>query len=87
MQTAADGLLGIINDILDFSKVEAGKLQLETVDFDLGLLLDDVVALFAETAQHARSSCSCTATSASRRRCAATRPGSARCSSTSSRTR
>jgi PAS domain S-box-containing protein len=51
VQTAADGLLGIINDILDFSKVEAGKLQVESVDLDLGLLLEDVVALFAETAQ------------------------------------
>jgi two-component system sensor histidine kinase/response regulator len=51
VQTAADGLLGIINDILDFSKVEAGKLHLEQVDLDLGLLLEDVVALFAETAQ------------------------------------
>jgi PAS domain S-box-containing protein len=51
VQTAADGLLGIINDILDFSKVEAGKLQIEMVDIDLGLLLEDVAALFAETAQ------------------------------------
>jgi two-component system, sensor histidine kinase and response regulator len=51
VQTAADGLLGIINDILDFSKVEAGKLQLELVDIDLGILLEDVVALFADTAQ------------------------------------
>jgi two-component system sensor histidine kinase/response regulator len=49
--TAAEGLLGIINDILDFSKVEAGKLELETIDFDLGLLLEDVVALLADKAQ------------------------------------
>ncbi|HEX4491150.1 MAG TPA: response regulator [Acidimicrobiia bacterium] len=49
--TAADGLLGIINDILDFSKVEAGKLEVEAVDLDLGMLLEDVVGLFAETAQ------------------------------------
>ncbi|HEY5012606.1 MAG TPA: ATP-binding protein, partial [Acidimicrobiia bacterium] len=51
VQTAADGLLGIINDILDFSKVEAGKLHVEQVDLDLGLLLEDAVALFAEAAQ------------------------------------
>jgi PAS domain S-box-containing protein len=50
--TAADGLLAIINDILDFSKVEAGKLELESIDFDLGLLLEDVVALLADKAQH-----------------------------------
>ncbi|MGO9876847.1 MAG: response regulator [Acidimicrobiia bacterium] len=49
--TAAEGLLAIINDILDFSKVEAGKLELESIDFDLGLLLEDVVALLADNAQ------------------------------------
>ena len=32
---AGDALLTIINDILDFSKVEAGKLELESIDFDL----------------------------------------------------
>ena len=51
VQSAADGLLNIINDILDFSKVEAGKLNVEVVDLDLGVLLEDVVALFADTAQ------------------------------------
>lgn len=30
---SAEVLLGIINDILDFSKIEAGKLELETTDF------------------------------------------------------
>ncbi|MFB2865007.1 response regulator [Aeromonas sp. MdU4] len=32
---AANNLLGILNDILDFSKMEAGKLQLEQVEFGL----------------------------------------------------
>jgi len=50
VQTAADSLLGIINDILDFSKVEAGKLDLEIVDFDLGLLLEDVVSMLGDAA-------------------------------------
>ena len=53
VQSAADGLLAIINDILDFSKVEAGKLELETVDFDLGMLLEDVVAMLGDSA-HAK---------------------------------
>jgi signal transduction histidine kinase/CheY-like chemotaxis protein/HPt (histidine-containing phosphotransfer) domain-containing protein len=43
VKESADSLLGIINDILDFSKVEAGKLDLETVEFGarewLGLAL------------------------------------------------
>ncbi|MFT7677373.1 MAG: signal transduction histidine kinase/CheY-like chemotaxis protein, partial [Planctomycetota bacterium] len=38
---SGDSLLALINDILDFSKVEAGKLELETEDFDLVCMLDD----------------------------------------------
>ena len=43
-------LVGIINDILDFSKVEAGKLELEAVEFDLAEIAEDVAGLFAERA-------------------------------------
>ena len=39
---SADTLLTVINDILDFSKVEAGKLDLEVVEFDLHQLVHDV---------------------------------------------
>jgi signal transduction histidine kinase/ligand-binding sensor domain-containing protein/CheY-like chemotaxis protein len=35
IQTSGQALLAIIDDILDFSKVEAGKLELESVDFCL----------------------------------------------------
>ena len=41
-------LLGIINDILDFSKVEAGKLTVENIDFELDKLLDTVANLITE---------------------------------------
>jgi len=44
-------LLGIINNILDFSKIEAGKLELERLDFDLRRIMDEVVGLYAESAQ------------------------------------
>jgi len=50
-QGAAQSLLGIINDILDFSKLEAGKLAVEEVEFDLELVLErlvDAVGLQAE---------------------------------------
>ena len=43
-------LLSIINDILDFSKVEAGKMELETVEVDLAEAAEDVASLFAERA-------------------------------------
>ncbi|PIE61118.1 MAG: hypothetical protein CSA29_05005, partial [Desulfobacterales bacterium] len=40
---AAKSLLGILNDILDFSKVEAGKMELEHIDFNLCDILDNVL--------------------------------------------
>jgi PAS domain S-box-containing protein len=48
---SADALLTIINDILDFSKVEAGKLQLESIDFVLRTAIEEVADLLAERAQ------------------------------------
>ncbi|RLU00578.1 MAG: hybrid sensor histidine kinase/response regulator, partial [Ketobacter sp.] len=48
---SATNLLSLLDDILDFSKVEAGKLDLVQVDFDLRALLDDLAASFALRAQ------------------------------------
>ena len=42
VKSSAVGLLGIINDILDFSKVEAGKLDLELIPFNLGQMVEDI---------------------------------------------
>lgn len=44
---AANNLLGILNDILDFSKMEAGKLQLEKVDFQLNEVFEWLADLTA----------------------------------------
>ncbi len=44
---SAHNLLAIINDILDFSKIEAKRLTLETVDFDLGAVVEDAVGMLA----------------------------------------
>ncbi|KQQ32353.1 hypothetical protein ASF61_15010 [Duganella sp. Leaf126] len=46
----AEVLLQIINDILDFSRLEAGKMPLETLAFDLPALLHEVVELLADRA-------------------------------------
>ena len=43
-------LLGIINDILDFSKIESGHIEFEKVDFNLGELVEDAVAMFESPA-------------------------------------
>ena len=48
---SAESLLGIISDILDYSKIEAGKLDLETLAFDLRSCLEDLLETFAVRAQ------------------------------------
>ena len=50
VQDSADSLLGVLNDILDFSRIEAGKLVLEKVDFDLRSLVESIADLFAAKA-------------------------------------
>ncbi|QSB12801.1 response regulator [Natronosporangium hydrolyticum] len=51
IRTAGHSLLTVINDILDFSKLEADKIVLEEVDFDLRQLVEEVCAVLATTAQ------------------------------------
>ncbi len=48
VQSSGQHLLGIINDILDFSKVEAGKLSIENIDFELDKVLENVANLITE---------------------------------------
>ncbi len=43
---SGETLLAIINDILDYSKIEAGKMQLESVVFDLDELVENCIQLF-----------------------------------------
>jgi len=47
IRDSGTALLTVINDILDFSKVEAGKLELEDIDFDLRDTLENVARLLS----------------------------------------
>jgi two-component system sensor histidine kinase/response regulator len=51
VRRSGEHLLVIINDILDFSKVEAGKLTVEYINFNLRELLDEIENVFAPQAQ------------------------------------
>jgi len=48
---SAESLLGILNDILDFSKIEAGQLTLESKNFRLSKLLDNVISTLSFQAE------------------------------------
>jgi signal transduction histidine kinase/DNA-binding response OmpR family regulator/HPt (histidine-containing phosphotransfer) domain-containing protein len=50
VKMSADSLLGLLNDILDFAKIEAGKLELDPIPFDLRDSLDDTMKILAHRA-------------------------------------
>ncbi|MBC3907719.1 two-component regulator propeller domain-containing protein [Undibacterium umbellatum] len=45
IHSAGTSLLGVVNDILDFSKIEAGKLDIESAEFVLADVIDDVATI------------------------------------------
>ena len=47
VKASADSLLALINDILDLSKIEAGKMELDRMEFNLRDSLDDATKIFA----------------------------------------
>ncbi|KAF2086456.1 hypothetical protein K490DRAFT_44222 [Saccharata proteae CBS 121410] len=51
IRSAAENLLIVVNDILDLSRVEAGKLQVEKIDFCLGNVVADVNSMIRQSSK------------------------------------
>ncbi|XP_042482125.1 histidine kinase 4-like [Macadamia integrifolia] len=47
-QLCGKALITLINEVLDRAKIEAGKLELEAIPFNLRSILDEVISLFSE---------------------------------------
>ena len=48
IQRSGERLLSIINDVLDFSKIESGKLEFESIEFDIRTTVEDCTDLISE---------------------------------------
>ncbi len=51
IRQCGEALLHLINDVLECSKIEAGKLELESIEFNLRTTVEDVLKQFAERAE------------------------------------
>jgi signal transduction histidine kinase/CheY-like chemotaxis protein/HPt (histidine-containing phosphotransfer) domain-containing protein len=51
VQVSAETLLNVVNDILDISKLEAGRVEIEAIDFSPGALVESALDTFAVQAQ------------------------------------
>jgi CheY-like chemotaxis protein/nitrogen-specific signal transduction histidine kinase len=52
VKSSTESLMAVINDILDYSKIEAGKLDLDPIEFRLRDLLHDTLKTLALRAHH-----------------------------------
>ena len=50
IETSTDSLMTIINDILDISKIEAGRMELEQIPFDIQSVTETAISLFGVSA-------------------------------------
>ncbi|MBW1901275.1 MAG: hypothetical protein JRJ20_06520 [Deltaproteobacteria bacterium] len=59
VQNSSTALLDLINDILDLSKIEAGKLEMESIPFDLRITVEDVLETIAVRASEKNLETAC----------------------------
>ncbi|TYJ43053.1 hypothetical protein E1A91_A03G127800v1 [Gossypium mustelinum] len=51
-QVCGKALITLINEVIDRAKIEAGKLELETVPFNIRSIFDNVLSLFSEKSRN-----------------------------------
>ena len=56
IRTSGDHLLSTLNDILDLAKIDAGQMDVETVEFTLGEVSEQIESLYAPQAEEANLS-------------------------------
>ena len=59
IRTSGESLLGLINDILDSSKIEAGKLELELISFNIRHMAEETVDLLSKHASEKNVNLAC----------------------------
>jgi signal transduction histidine kinase/DNA-binding response OmpR family regulator len=59
IQESGEALLTVINDILDISKLEAGKVELEAIDFELNALAESIAMMLSPRAAEKRLDLAC----------------------------
>jgi signal transduction histidine kinase/CheY-like chemotaxis protein/HPt (histidine-containing phosphotransfer) domain-containing protein len=59
VRDSADGLMVILNDILDMSKLEAGRVELENVEFGLREIIESAIEILAPRAWEKRLALEC----------------------------
>ena len=59
VRSSAESLLALVNDVLDFAKIEAGKLSLEVLDFNLRSLIHDFERTMALSAEQKKLGFTC----------------------------
>ncbi|MBF0227540.1 MAG: response regulator [Desulfobacterales bacterium] len=59
IKNSSDTLLSIVNDILDLSKIEAGQLDFEIYDFNISIIIDEIIDMFSIKAKEKGLELSC----------------------------